>query len=337
MENKRNESGLPLVTMAIACYNQQWCIAEAIEGAFAQTYSPLEIVIADDCSTDSTWEIVQRMTDEYRRNGGRHKVTLHRFARNTYTAPEEEKPKFRAELHALWKGELIVQADGDDISMPDRVEKIVAIWLREGEKADLLMSGSYRIDRGSRIIGKKSCYDHPSGSAMAYTNRMENFYGLWTTPQIYGDEVRYGRAQMLGGVKLIDDELVKYRVCGGVSQVLDDFRVPMVRQYVCLQNSRLQLLKDVETARSVLPEAEYLRWKQMFKREYDAYDAELPLWESGRMVQRLRAYFTMPLKRMFLSGMLVYGPLLLLPRWLGDPVLNLIHRIAVKVHLKIGQ
>jgi len=39
-----------LITLALVAYNQERFISEALEGAFAQTYSPLEIILSDDCS-----------------------------------------------------------------------------------------------------------------------------------------------------------------------------------------------------------------------------------------------------------------------------------------------
>ena len=49
----------PIVSFCVKCYNQERYIGEALEGAFAQTYRPLEIVISDDASTDLSWEIIQ--------------------------------------------------------------------------------------------------------------------------------------------------------------------------------------------------------------------------------------------------------------------------------------
>ena len=57
-------------------------------------------------------------------------------------------------------------------------------------------------------------------------------------------------------------------------------------------------------------------------------ESELPLWESDRFLERYKAVVRMNLRRRFLSGMIVYGPLLLLPRRIGDPVLNFLHKIV---------
>ena len=56
----------PLVSFCVKCYNQERYIGEALEGAFAQTYRPLEIVISDDASTDRSWEIITEAVAKYR-------------------------------------------------------------------------------------------------------------------------------------------------------------------------------------------------------------------------------------------------------------------------------
>ncbi len=55
----------PLVSIAIVSYNQERFIAEAIQGAIAQDYRPIEIVIADDCSTDNTPNIIREFSTKY--------------------------------------------------------------------------------------------------------------------------------------------------------------------------------------------------------------------------------------------------------------------------------
>ena len=45
---------LPLLTFALFSYNQENYIRQAVEGALAQDYPRLEIIISDDCSQDET-------------------------------------------------------------------------------------------------------------------------------------------------------------------------------------------------------------------------------------------------------------------------------------------
>jgi glycosyltransferase involved in cell wall biosynthesis len=47
-------NGEPLVSVVVPCYNQGHFLAEAVESALTQDYSPLEITVVDDGSTDET-------------------------------------------------------------------------------------------------------------------------------------------------------------------------------------------------------------------------------------------------------------------------------------------
>src|SRR4051812_28748150 len=109
-----DSSNKPLLTFAIAAYNQELFIREAVEAAFAQTYSPLEIVLSDDCSEDRTFEILSEMAAGY---SGPHRIILNR------------NPVRRSigghinQVVAISHGELIVGAAGDDISLPLRTQR----------------------------------------------------------------------------------------------------------------------------------------------------------------------------------------------------------------------
>jgi glycosyltransferase involved in cell wall biosynthesis len=109
----------PLLSFFVSCYNQESFIAEALRGAFSQTYSPLEIVISDDCSSDRTFEIVQEMAREYK---GPHKLKLNRNARNLGIGGNVNRAM------ELCEGELVLLADGDDVSLPPRTEVTFQMW-----------------------------------------------------------------------------------------------------------------------------------------------------------------------------------------------------------------
>ncbi len=48
----------PLITVLLTTYNTEDYVREALQSAFGQTWSPLEILISDDCSTDRTAHII---------------------------------------------------------------------------------------------------------------------------------------------------------------------------------------------------------------------------------------------------------------------------------------
>ena len=61
---------LNFVSILIPCYNAERWIADAIQSALAQTHSPLEVVVVDDGSTDSSLEIIKRFGDRIRLKQG---------------------------------------------------------------------------------------------------------------------------------------------------------------------------------------------------------------------------------------------------------------------------
>ena len=70
---------LPLVSFVLLTYNQELYVKQAVEGALKQDYPTLEIIISDDCSSDSTFEIIQSVVSTY---SGKHKVTILRNSSN---------------------------------------------------------------------------------------------------------------------------------------------------------------------------------------------------------------------------------------------------------------
>jgi glycosyltransferase involved in cell wall biosynthesis len=108
----------PLVTFALFAYNQENFIREAVEGALAQTYSPLEIILSDDCSSDDTYNIIQKMAREYK---GPHKVVVRQSSQN------QGLVNHIAAVIDLSDSEIIVMAAGDDVSLPNRAGALAAI------------------------------------------------------------------------------------------------------------------------------------------------------------------------------------------------------------------
>lgn len=99
----------PLITICLSCYNAEDTIENAIQGAFAQNWPNKEFVIVDDCSTDSSIDVIKKIIK------GRDDVRLIEHSKNL---------GFAGALNTLIseaKGEFIAIFDDDDISTPDRV------------------------------------------------------------------------------------------------------------------------------------------------------------------------------------------------------------------------
>src|ERR687898_2060785 len=98
----------PLVTFMVFAYNHEQFVREAVRGALAQTYSPLEIVISDDCSQDRTFEIIEEEVAGY---DGPHKIVLNRNEENLGTAGDAKR------LMEIAGGRVNVAPPGGDHSL----------------------------------------------------------------------------------------------------------------------------------------------------------------------------------------------------------------------------
>ncbi|WP_337267541.1 glycosyltransferase family 2 protein [Oryzifoliimicrobium ureilyticus] len=101
----------PEVSFIIAAYNAQDTLVAAIESALAQRDVTLEVVVADDCSSDSTAEIVRTYPDE--------RVRLVSLAKNG--GPSAAR---NAAFNAA-RGRWLAVLDSDDAIDPDRMRRLI--------------------------------------------------------------------------------------------------------------------------------------------------------------------------------------------------------------------
>jgi glycosyltransferase involved in cell wall biosynthesis len=143
----------PLVTFALFAYNQEAYIREAVEGAFAQTYEPLEIILSDDCSSDRTYEIMREMAAAY---DGPHEVRAVQTDRNIGVSSHV----FLRGKEA--KGQIVVVAAGDDISKPDRCAVHLGVYRDQNVMG---VSGAFDLIDASGKLLSADCKQPIASSA----------------------------------------------------------------------------------------------------------------------------------------------------------------------------
>jgi len=109
----------PLISILLFAYKQESFIRDAIEGVLSQTYSPLEIIISDDCSPDNTFRVMQDAVKNYT---GPHKIILNHNETNMGIAAHYDK------LWNMSHGEIVIAAAGDDKSLPNRAQRTYEIF-----------------------------------------------------------------------------------------------------------------------------------------------------------------------------------------------------------------
>jgi glycosyltransferase involved in cell wall biosynthesis len=247
----------PLASVLLMAYNQQSSVRAAIEGALAQTYQPLEIIVSDDASTDGTFEAMRQAVADYR---GPHTVRLNRNPANLGIGAHISR------LVALSHGEMLFVAAGDDVSLPQRCEQVMQAWLAQDQRPDLIAAAMIDIDADGRRHGTiqpsdlsryRSAADwlarppHVIGAAQAWTRRLFDRYGPLPSGVVGEDLIMVFRAIGSGGALTLDEPLVLYRR-GGVSRRVRHLRAEDVVKRLLKSNRAAlvelpQLLADART------------------------------------------------------------------------------------------
>ena len=102
-------------SVIIPAYNVSGIIGRAIRSAAAQTFSPLEILVIDDCSTDDTVEVVRAL--------GREIPSIRLLSTPANSGPSAAR---NVGLRAA-QGDWIALLDSDDAWRPGRLKRLLEV------------------------------------------------------------------------------------------------------------------------------------------------------------------------------------------------------------------
>jgi glycosyltransferase involved in cell wall biosynthesis len=311
-DQNQNASQRPLLTFAVAAFNQERFIKEAVEGAFSQTYSPLEIILSDDCSEDRTFEIIKELAAAYR---GPHRVITNRNPVRKSIGGHINR------IIELSKGELIAGAAGDDIALPCRVESAYRAWEGSGRKATSIYCDFTQIDEFGKPIEQiyktddqvrdGQCLHQPVtpleyvrtlkpivfGCTHTFARSLFERFGRLEDEVIHEDNAIAFRSILAGAIYYVKEPLMKYRLHGNNVYVRSNSNRPM--DLASLERQERRVLQDFRNRermfRGFLLDLETAKKQDVIA----ALECEAVATEARRMRQR----FTM--KREFLeSGLL---------------------------------
>lgn len=207
----------PLVSHIVLAYNQENFVRESVRSVISQTYSPLEIILSDDCSPDGTYDIMKAEVSAY---NGPHKIVLNQNPKNLGLADH---------INQVWKlsnGEVIVAGAGDDIFLPNRTEKLIKRLQDTESPVDLVVSYFAEIDVTGKPTGfvKKDVAFVPdesigvqkwrcgaTGGCIAYNRKLFDKYGPLDSRVLAEDWVISFRAWLESGIAIVEKPLVMHR------------------------------------------------------------------------------------------------------------------------------
>lgn len=130
-----------MVSIITSVYNEEKYIDEMINSVLEQTYDKWELIIIDDASTDLTYERIVAYDDP--------RIIIYRNDKNqglTYNLNMALK---------FSKGDYIFRIDGDDIMMPDRLEKQID-YMENNPDVGLLGGWAETIGKKNTIMRNKT-------------------------------------------------------------------------------------------------------------------------------------------------------------------------------------
>ncbi len=176
----------------MATYNCHNTLAECIDSIINQTFQDWEFIICDDCSKDDTFDILM----EY----------AHQYPRKIVVLKNEKNSKLAYSLNRcleVAQGEYIARMDGDDISLPARLDKQVR-FLDEHPEYAVVSCGMTPFDENGKgttragteipevraliwgspfahatILMRRSAYDAVKGYTVSKRTERAQDYDMW--------------------------------------------------------------------------------------------------------------------------------------------------------------
>lgn len=141
----------PLVTVICLCYNQKRFLKEAVGSVINQSYSPIQLIVVDDASTDGSTETINQLKTQY------PQLEVLLLKENVGNCKAFNRGLAQA------KGEYVIDLAADDVLLPDRIRKGVEALQQAGGDYGVHFCDAELIDeRGSFLNHHSDKYPHNS-------------------------------------------------------------------------------------------------------------------------------------------------------------------------------
>jgi glycosyltransferase involved in cell wall biosynthesis len=161
-------NNVPCVCIMIPTFNQANFIVKAVESALAQDYPNIDIVIADDCSTDNTAEILQPMLTNSTISYKKNKVNIGRVA------------NYKKCLQEYAAADWVINLDGDDYYTNNHFISTAMQAIQSAGAADVLFFQGVHIFKTNRkekiVYPKINCQEEIVSSKDYFLNYFKRNY-----------------------------------------------------------------------------------------------------------------------------------------------------------------
>jgi glycosyltransferase involved in cell wall biosynthesis len=151
----------PLVSIVIPTFNRANLLLRSIQSVIDQSYSNIEILVVDDCSSDNTKDVVESFHDD-RIRYFRHEKNLGAVAaRNTGIAKA--------------RGEYIAFQDSDDFWLPSKLERQMRVFSSSPLSLGVVFTSYWLIDNGRKTFCPRASLAKQSNGKIHEALLRENF------------------------------------------------------------------------------------------------------------------------------------------------------------------
>lgn len=209
----------PKVTIMIPTFNQANVICNAIESALNQDYKNLEVVVADDCSTDNTEKVIEKYLQDVRFKYHKNTENLKRV-KNYYNT-----------LNNLATGDYCLNLDGDDqlidlsyiskaVELIEKEPEIVLVFSRiylnyinENKKV-----ASYKFKNIKEIMDGKWFFinylntDAINHTSAVYKRQIAIDVGFYTEDILWADWESLSKIVLFGKVGFVDNIVAQWNL-----------------------------------------------------------------------------------------------------------------------------
>ena len=214
----------PAISVIIPLYNAEKYIGECLESLLAQTFQDFEVIIVDDCSTDSSLAVVESYASKF--NG---RLTLSSTEKNSGTGVAGRNKGL-----ILSRGKYVFNMDNDDLITLTALEELFT--LAENFDADVVYCEKYytaNSDLSKIYIHSEqhggSFVDKPTLESENLAQRVQKIlqHDFWVTPwsKLVRRDLLIEHEIFFPSVKIADDDIWTYELIFRAKKIL---RVPNV-------------------------------------------------------------------------------------------------------------
>jgi glycosyltransferase involved in cell wall biosynthesis len=133
---------MPQFSVIMPCFNHAAFVGESIEGVLAQSVSDLELIVVDDCSMDTSREVIEK----YVRSDPR--------VRGIYHETNLGASRSRNDGIGATQGTYLAFCDADDVWMPDKLARQLELF-EKYPMHDVAYSDAKIIDEDGKETGER--------------------------------------------------------------------------------------------------------------------------------------------------------------------------------------